>query len=252
MQRDQPYLLGVRVDPIDVPSIHQLMGSQIERGGHVLISHVNAHCLNLAYERPWLRTFLNRSSVTFCDGFGVILGAKILGYRLPQRITYADWMWQLAEFAEAHDFSLFFLGARPGIADRAAGRLRERFQRLSILGVQHGYFSKEAGHPENESVLATINRVKPNILIVGFGMPLQERWLMENWDKIHANIGLTGGAVFDYISGNVPRAPRCMTDHGFEWLGRLLIEPTRLWQRYLIGNPLFIWRVMKQRFANSE
>jgi N-acetylglucosaminyldiphosphoundecaprenol N-acetyl-beta-D-mannosaminyltransferase len=105
-------------------------------------------------------------------------------------------------------------------------------------------------HPENESVIAIINRLRPNILIVGFGMPLQERWLMENWDRIHANIGLTGGAVFDYISGNVPRAPRWMTDHGFEWLGRLLVEPSRLWRRYLIGNPLFIWRIMKQRFTN--
>jgi N-acetylglucosaminyldiphosphoundecaprenol N-acetyl-beta-D-mannosaminyltransferase len=80
-------------------------------------------------------------------------------------------------------------------------------------------------------------------------MPLQERWLMENWDHIDANVALTGGAVFDYVSGELQRAPRWMTDNGLEWLGRLLIEPRRLWKRYLIGNPLFIWRVLKQRLG---
>ena len=171
---------------------------------------------------------------------------------MPQRITYADWIWQLAEFAEARNFSLFFLGAQPGVADRAAARLKERFPRLRIVGTQHGYFSKEAGNAENESVVDRINRLRPNILIVGFGMPLQERWLMDNWDRIQADIGLTGGAVFDYVSGEVPRTSSWMTDHGLEWLGRLIIEPRRLWRRYLIGNPLFIWRVMKQRFRNNR
>jgi len=172
-----------------------------------------------------------------------------LGYNIPQRITYADWMWQLAEFAESHGFTLFFLGARPGVADKAAARLKERFPNLRIVGTRHGYFDKDAGSPENEAVIRKINAAKPNILIVGFGMPLQECWLMENWDRIEANVALTGGAVFDYVSGELPRGPRWMTDHGLEWLARLIIEPRRLWKRYLIGNPLFLWRVVKQRLG---
>ena len=97
--------------------------------------------------------------------------------------------------------------------------------------------------------LGRTNAVKPNILIVGFGTPLKERWLMENWDRIEVNVALTGGAVFDYVSGELRRAPRWMTDHGLEWLARLIIEPCRLWKRYLIGNPLFLWRVLKQRLG---
>jgi N-acetylglucosaminyldiphosphoundecaprenol N-acetyl-beta-D-mannosaminyltransferase len=77
------------------------------------------------------------------------------------------------------------------------------------------------------------------------GMPIQELWLEENWDRVNANIALTGGAVFDYISGDLKRAPHWMTDHGLEWLGRLIIEPRRLWKRYMIGNPLFLWRVFR-------
>jgi N-acetylglucosaminyldiphosphoundecaprenol N-acetyl-beta-D-mannosaminyltransferase len=133
------------------------------------------------------------------------------------------------------------------VADKAAANLKARYPDLRIVGTHHGYFDKTQGCAENEAVIEQINTVKPNILIVGFGMPLQERWLMENWDRIDANVALTGGAVFDYVSGELRRAPRWMTENGLEWLGRLIIEPRRLWKRYLIGNPIFLWRVLKQR-----
>jgi N-acetylglucosaminyldiphosphoundecaprenol N-acetyl-beta-D-mannosaminyltransferase len=187
--------------------------------------------------------------LVFCDGAGVMLGARLLGHHIPERITYADWIWQLAEFAEPRGFTFFFLGARPGVADKAAASLKARYPALRVVGTHHGYFDKTPGSAENEAVIEQINAVKPNILIVGFGMPLQERWLRDNWDHIDANVALTGGAVFDYVSGELQRAPRWMTDNGLEWLGRLLIEPRRLWKRYLIGNPLFIWRVLKQRLG---
>ncbi|MGC9399875.1 MAG: WecB/TagA/CpsF family glycosyltransferase [Anaerolineae bacterium] len=209
----------------------------------------NVHSFNLAYRQLWLRSFFNQANVVRLDGAGVRLGAWILGHQTPSRMTWADFAWDLAEFAEPRGFTFFFLGARPGVADKAAAKLKIRFPNLRIVGTHHGYFDKTPGSAENEAVIEQINAVKPNILIIGFGMPLQERWLMENWDRINANVALTGGAVFDYVSGELRRAPRWMTDNGLEWLGRLLIEPRRLWKRYLIGNPLFLWRVLKQRFG---
>ena len=208
--------------------------------------------MNLSCDLPRFRAFLNSADIVFCDGAGVILGARILGHPSSQRITYADWIWQLAKFAEPRDFTFFFLGARPGVADKAAARLRERFPNLRIVGTHHGYFDKTPGSPENEAVIRKINAGKPNILIMGFGMPLQEHWLMENWDRIEANVALAGGAVLDYASGELRRAPRWMTDHGLEWLGRLLIEPRRLWRRYLIGNPLFLWRIFRQKMGHGR
>ncbi len=80
-------------------------------------------------------------------------------------------------------------------------------------------------------------------------MPAQEIWLSENWDKINCKVALPVGAMFDYLANITPRAPRWMTDHGLEWLGRLVIEPRRLWRRYLIGLPIFFWRVLLQRFG---
>lgn len=241
------YILDVPVHPLTIPHLHQEMGRYIVQDSHALVLNVNVNCLNLAVQHRWLHQFLNQAEIVFCDGAGVMLGARLLGEHIPQRITYADWLWQLAEFAEPHGYTFFFLGAQPGVAERAAKNLQRRFPNLQIAGIHHGYFHKTRHHPENEKVLQTINAARPNILVMGMGMPLQERWLMENWDRVEANIALTGGAVFDYVSGQLPRAPHWMTEHGFEWLGRLLIEPRRLWRRYVVGNPLFLWRVLRQR-----
>lgn len=242
-------MLGVQLSLLSKEELLHTLGEIVASGNKGIILSGNVHSFNLAYQYKWLRDFFNQADIVRLDGAGLAVGAKILGFKTPKRLTWADFAWDLAEFAESRGFTFFFLGARPGVADKAAARLKERFPDLRIVGTHHGYFDKTPGSPENEAVIRRINAVKPNILIVGFGMPLQERWLMENWDRIEANVALTGGAVFDYVSGELRRPPRWMTDHGLEWLGRLIIEPRRLWKRYLIGNPLFLWRVLKQRLG---
>ncbi len=242
-------ILGVPVTPLRVADLHAWMDARLQSNQRAVIPNVNAHALNLAYAHPWLRDFFRRAPLVFCDGAGVILAARILGRRIPERITYADWMWQLAEHASARAYRLYFLGARPGVAEEAARALTRRFPALQVVGCQHGFFDRSPGSPENGRIVAEINRLNVDILVLGMGMPLQERWLMENWPNLTARLGLTGGAVFDYISGRVRRAPDWMNRRGLEWLGRLWIEPARLWQRYLIGNPLFLLRVFAQRLG---
>lgn len=251
-KKEHVNVLGVEVDPVTIAELHARILAAVRKGGHALILHVNAHALNLCYRDSNLRSFFNAASVVFCDGAGVMLAARILGRRLPERITYADWSWQLASFAEREGLSLFLLGARPGIAEKAASRLQQRYPNLKIFGVQHGYFDRTIGAPENEAVVSRINSMRPDMLLLGFGMPLQERWLMQNWDCLDVRVALTGGAAFDYISGDLRRGPRFLTDNGFEWLARLFIEPKRLWRRYVIGNPLFLLRVLKQRLTRDK
>ena len=123
------------------------------------------------------------------------------------------------------------------------------FHYFQVIGTHHGYFNKTPGHPQNEAVIKSINAAKPDILLIGFGMPIQEKWIMENYDRLDVKVFMPVGAAFDYVSGNVRRAPRWMTDHGLEWLGRLIIEPRRLWKRYIIGIPLFFYRVLLQKFG---
>lgn len=245
-------ILGVRVDGYRVDELHVAIAQIVDRKERAPVLNVNAHALNLAYENPWLRDFFNSAPIIFCDGAGVGLAARLLGKKLPKRITYADWMWQLSKFAQEKGYSLFFLGAQPGVAQSSAHRLLQRFPGLVIAGVRDGYFDRAIGSIENQNVVEKINSVQPNILVLGMGMPIQERWILENLDQLKVNVVLTGGAVFDYISGETRRAPRWMTDHGLEWLGRLLIEPRRLWRRYVLGNPLFLARVLRQRFTRGE
>jgi N-acetylglucosaminyldiphosphoundecaprenol N-acetyl-beta-D-mannosaminyltransferase len=105
---------------------------------------------------------------------------------------------------------------------------------------------------ENQAVIQAINAAKPDILIVGLGTLHQEHWLKENWHSLEAHVALAVGAAFDYVSGEVARGPRWMTDNGLEWLSRLVVEPRRLWRRYVIGNPLFLWRILLQRVRGSK
>lgn len=245
-------LCSVNITPISREELHNVIATAINTSAHQTILHVNAHAINLAQHDRSFRNILNSASLVFCDGFGVRLGAYILGYRIPPRITYADWMWQLAEFAEQNRFTLFLLGAKPGVAELAARTLQTRFPELQIVGTHHGYFDKSPSSSENEVIINRINQLAPDILIVCFGMPQQEQWLFTYRKHIDAHVALTGGAMLDYISGNLRRGPQWMTDYGLEWLARLIIEPRRLWRRYIWGNPYFLWLVLKQRLGVSQ
>lgn len=241
-------LLGVRIHTLTRHQLLQaiIVAAQAEAGRKTIIANVNVHAMNLACEQPWYRDFLNRASLVFCDGFGVALGARLAGYRLAaqHRSTCPDWIEELGRLCRQHNCSLFLLAGRPGVAAAAAQKLQNVAPGLRVAA-QHGYFDK-AG-PENEQVIAQINAFKPDILFIGFGMPLQEKWIQDNFDQVETRLFLPLGACLDFYTGQIYRGPHWLTDHGFEWLTRLLIEPKRLWRRYLIGNPLFMYRVLKHR-----
>jgi N-acetylglucosaminyldiphosphoundecaprenol N-acetyl-beta-D-mannosaminyltransferase len=247
LQPESVDILGVRVGAWEPEDLEAHILQTVRQGARAQLLHVNAHALNLAYEQPWLREFFNQAEVVFPDGYGAVLAARLLGAPFRFRVTYADWFWRLAAFCQQNDLSLYFLGGREGVAEQARDALQEKYPGLRVVGCHHGYFDQQAGSVEAQQLAAEINQLKPDLLVVGFGMPLQEGWLAENWEGLHVSVGLTGGAVFDYVSGRLPRPPQFLTEHGLEWLGRLIIEPRRLWRRYLLGNPLFLLRILRQR-----
>lgn len=240
-------LLGVRVSRITRSRVIQLICQAASEKRRLLTAYTNVHSINLAQELPWFREYLNRAEVTFCDGYGVLLGARLLGQRLPERFTPPDWFPELAAHATQNGLNFFLLGTQESVLEQAAARLQAQIPGLRIAGLQHGFFDKSPGSPENEAVIAAINTAQPDILVIGLGQPLQERWLLDNWPRLQACVALPVGAMFDFLAGETSRAPRWMTDHGLEWLGRLLVEPGRLWQRYLVGNPRFFWQVLRSR-----
>jgi N-acetylglucosaminyldiphosphoundecaprenol N-acetyl-beta-D-mannosaminyltransferase len=236
-------LLGVRVDDLPLERFLQKITETVTQNRRAIVSYANAHALNIAFEQAWFKTFLNSSEVVFCDGFGVWLGGWLTGQQINHRHTPPDWINQLAASGDGQ-LTFYFLGARSGVAERAGLALKKKVPNCKVVGTHHGYFYKSKSSPENLDVIRRINNAKPNLLLVGFGMPTQEAWIMENWDDLQVNIAMPVGALFDYLAGETPRGPRAMTNYGLEWLGRLIIEPRRLWKRYLIGNPLFIWRII--------
>ena len=240
-------VLGVPVDPLTVDDLHGHLLRFVHDNARATVLHANVHAVNLAERHPWFAKIFRDADLVFCDGHGVMLAARMLRQHLPARITYAEWMWELAAFCRHQALSLYLVGGRPGVADAAASRLSERVPGLRITGTHHGYFDKHAGSPDGSAVISTINGTRPDIVIVGFGMPIQERWVAENRGRIDAPVVLTGGAAFDYISGQLRRPPEWMTNRGLDWLGRLAIEPRRLARRYLLGNPRFMVRVMWAR-----
>ena len=236
-------ILGVRIDLISLDDLLRYLMLMVHGQRKTIISYVNVHAVNIAYELGWFKEYINHSQVVFCDGFGVKWAAHFLMRKEIIRLTPPDWFDRLAGMCAENGISMFFLGTRQDIIKKAAALMIKKYPGLKIVGVQHGFFDKEPLSSENQEVLARINMLCPDILVVGFGMPAQEKWISENWDDLQVKVAVPVGAMFDYMAGEVKRAPRWMTDNGLEWFGRLLIEPGRLWRRYIIGNPLFLWRI---------
>ncbi len=211
-----------------------------------IISHVNVHGLNIAYENDKMRELFSRSYLTFIDGDGVNYGAKILNLPTGPKVTYDWWIWELAEFSQYNDLSWYILGANEESLKKATDNLQERYDGLNIKGYHNGYFNKK--NIENQVIVDEINNLKPNILLVGMGMPIQEEWLLDNFDKLDVNVALTCGAAIDYISGEFRSTPKIFRDLKFEWFYRLMRDPKRLFNRYVIGNPLFFYRVFAEKY----
>jgi N-acetylglucosaminyldiphosphoundecaprenol N-acetyl-beta-D-mannosaminyltransferase len=211
------------------------------------VMYLNAHVLNQSRANAALREALEQADLVYCDGYGVRLAAKALDAEIPHRMTGADWIYGLAALCELGGQSVYLLGAEPGVAAEAARRLDRWYPRLRIAGTHHGYF--DIGSAHDDRVVEDINARKPDIVLVGMGTPKQELWVAHNAAHLETDVVWTVGALFDYVSGRVPRAPRWLADNGLEWIFRLAIEPQRMWRRYLLGNPVFISRVMAQARA---
>jgi N-acetylglucosaminyldiphosphoundecaprenol N-acetyl-beta-D-mannosaminyltransferase len=233
--------------PVDLGQPGELMGRITgwvgEHDGPRKVMYVNAHVLNQSREFPELRAALEAADLVYCDGYGVRLAAKALDVEIPHRMTGADWIWDLATMCEQSGQSLYLLGSEPGVTAQAAERLRMRYPGLQVAGSHHGYF--EPGSPHDDRVVEDINARRPDIVLVGMGTPRQELWVEHNAHRIDAGVVWTVGALFDIVSGKVPRAPHWLADNGLEWIFRLAIEPQRMWRRYLLGNPVFISRVLQ-------
>lgn len=224
---------------------------QIERiasqdGAH-LIAYANAHTLNLASSEPSYRELLRDASIVLNDGAGIAIAARVNGDRFPANLNGSDLNPLILGLAGKNGWPVFLLGAKPGVADRAGAAMKERYPALQIAGTRDGYWPQGA----DDQVVAEIRSSGAELVMAALGNPLQERWLAEHLATTGARLGVGVGAFFDFAAGEVPRAPAWMNRMGIEWVFRLLQEPKRLWRRYIVGNPLFLARVLRARFSRS-
>lgn len=207
-----------------------------------LLAFVNPDCLNIAYTQEAYRAVLQNAARVLPDGIGVKIGCRMLGVGLAANVNGTDLFPRLCERAEREGLGLFLLGARPGVAEQVADNMRQRHPALTVAGVQHGYFDAA----EEDAIIERINASGARILLVAFGVPRQELWLSRHHERLQPPVRMGVGGLFDFYSGRIPRAPLWLREIGLEWVWRLAQEPGRMWRRYLLGNPLFLYRVWRQ------
>jgi N-acetylglucosaminyldiphosphoundecaprenol N-acetyl-beta-D-mannosaminyltransferase len=239
-------VFGVSVDRLTPETLIEQVLAVNPGHRFATVMYANIHVLNTSRREHDIRPILNNADIVYCDGSGVRLGAWLLGHRIPPRMTGADWMDPLCAACAGRGTGLYLLGSGPGVADCAADVLLARHQGLNIVGTHHGYLQDPS---VSAAAIDSINAARPHILLVGMGTPIQERWISEHRHELEVPVVWAVGALFDFVGGFKRRAPRWMLDHHLEWLHRFWVEPRRMWKRYIVGNPVFMWRVMMQRLG---
>ncbi|MEM0951548.1 MAG: WecB/TagA/CpsF family glycosyltransferase [Cyanobacteria bacterium P01_H01_bin.74] len=210
---------------------------------------INIHGANMATRYPRFKKIMQTVDTMICDGIGIVLGSKMAKtVPIPCRHCAGDFLPDLVQYLADKGLTCYFLASEPGVAERAVENMAKKTPNHTILGYHHGYVLKDKVL-ENK-VIDEINTLKPDILFVGFGMPLQEFWIEDNLSRLNVGAVFPFGATLDYISQKVPRCPVWLGQLGLEWLFRFCLEPKRMFERYIQGNPWFMYRILKQRVFN--
>jgi exopolysaccharide biosynthesis WecB/TagA/CpsF family protein len=208
------------------------------RPHHVVLA--NAHTLNLACDDPAYRRVLRRADLVLRDGAGIELAARLAGADAGHNFVGTDFVPDLLAALGPAEVRVFLFGGRPGVTEQAADRLARYGQHVRVIGAVPGYGGFER-------VAQRIHAARPHVLLVALGNPLQEQWIDDHLARLGVPVAIGVGALFDYLGGRVPRAPRWVLRMRAEWVFRLLVEPRRLWRRYVMGNPRFVWRLISSR-----
>lgn len=244
------YLLNRQINLVTADTFIEAICKSCNKKAKIIVSHYNVHAFNLSMLLPQFFTFQENADITVCDGMGMLKGLELMGvnlspkYRVPLTLVIP----KLLTECDRNDLSVFLLGSKPQNLEKALENQKAKHSNLNISGT-HGYFEQNDAF-ENQIVIEKINQFKPDILIVGMGMPLQELWIQKNYENLETLVIIPCGAVIDRLAGIVPNSPKWMSDAGLEWLYRLIREPKRLAARYLLGNSLFLLQLLWAKFNN--
>lgn len=211
------------------------------------IAFLNADCSNIAARNPAYRDDLAACDWVFVDGAGMRLAGRVLNQPVRDNVNGTDLFPQLCASLAARGARLYLLGAKPGVAAAVGAWASQHYPGLVVAGCCDGYYPSRYERAVTEDIRAR----NADVVLVALGAPRQEAWMQRNLAACGATVVIGVGGLFDYYSGNIPRAPHWMRRNGLEWVFRLYQEPGRLWRRYLLGNCLFIARLAGHWLAHA-
>ena len=237
-------ILGSRADLASLPE------------GKLLINTINAHSFNTAKKDKPFAEALTNGDALIPDGVSIVKACRWIKAKSQPKERIAGW--DLFSFemdkleresvkCEMLKKTVMFMGSSQRVLDLIVKRAAEVYPHLKVVTYSPPY-KPEFSDEDNKAIIDAINAANPDLLWIGMTAPKQEKWTYSHWEEldIHCHVG-TIGAVFDFFAGTVERAPMWWQRHGLEWLYRLLMEPKRMWRRYIIGNALFLWNMLKEK-----
>lgn len=233
---------GVNLNLIDTSEMLKKCEYALKENSTKTVFFLNAHYFNIACKDKEYKEVLNKCDLLLNDGIGIRLGLKFKGLSEKENMNGTDLIPKI--IADLYNKNVYLLGGAEGVAEKATEKIKENLVDVNVVGWNNGFFDKE----EEEKIINEIVNKNVEVLIVGMGAPLQEKWIYNNLDKLNGvKLVVAGGAILDFISGKVSRAPRWVRKLNMEWFYRLLLEPKRLFERYVIGNFRFFINIYRNR-----
>lgn len=245
-------ICGVRIDNVEMSDIIVKVDSYIKERRFSYIVTPNADHIVKLQRDPEFGKIYGEAALVLADGMPLLWAARFLGTPLKEKISGSDLFPRLCGLAAEIGYKLFFLGGRKGAAVKAAEVLRNKSPAIKIVGCYSPPLGFENDPKENGKIIKMIRDAKPDILFVGLGAPKQEKWIYRYKGEYQVPVSVGVGASFEFTSGMVKRAPRWMQKRGLEWFWRLMMEPGKLWKRYLIDDMQFFWLVARQKLGSRE
>jgi N-acetylglucosaminyldiphosphoundecaprenol N-acetyl-beta-D-mannosaminyltransferase len=233
--------LDINVAALDLDGIIREITEYALSGKRNFITYINAHCANISFVDIEYRETLRKANLVYAGGQGVVWATRFLRSPLPGRINILDFFDKLTVGLKRRGITIYLLGGQEDIVKKTEASLREKG--LDVVGYRSGFFDD----PQEQELIREINMLKPDILMVGMGVPKQEKWIYRHLDELDVRLCWAVGAAFDWLSGRRKRAPRWMVQLGLEWVHRLFQQPRRLWKRYLIGNIIFVYHILSYK-----
>jgi len=245
MTRPRANILGVGVSAINMEMALSTIEDWIARRESHYVCTTGVHGVMESQRDEELRHIHNTAGLVTPDGMPLVWLSRLIGFREVERVYGPDLLLAVCERSAQRGDRHFFYGGAPGVADKLGVRLQSRFPGLQVVGVYSPPF-RPLTPEEDRGVVELINAARPDLVWVGISTPKQERWMAAHVGRLTAPVFIGVGAAFDFHAGLKKQAPRWMQKSGLEWFFRLLMEPRRLWRRYLTNNPWFLWLVLLQ------